>query len=36
MIWHPLARRVGNVFYDVETNAPLYHEDGHTTLEGGN
>jgi len=25
----PLARRSGNVFYDIETNVPLYHEGGH-------
>jgi len=24
----PLARRVGRVFYDIETGAPLYHDDG--------
>jgi len=31
----PLARRIGNVFYDIETNAPLYHEDGHGGVDGG-
>jgi len=25
----PLARRSGNVFYDIETDIPLYREDGH-------
>lgn len=25
----PFARRVGNVFYDIESNVPLYCEDGH-------
>ena len=27
----PLARRQGKVFYDIESNAPLYYEDGHAT-----
>lgn len=31
----PLARRVGNVFYDVATNAPLYHEDRPASLDDG-
>lgn len=26
----PLARRAGRVFYDFETNVPLYYEDDHT------
>jgi hypothetical protein len=26
----PFARRVGNVFYDIESNVPLYYEDRHT------
>ena len=33
----PLARRIGNVFYDIDTNAPLYHEDRPDALaDGGN
>jgi len=27
----PFARRDGNVFFDVESNAPLYYEDGHAS-----
>ena len=30
-----LARRVGTVFYDIETGAPLYHEDRPVALDDG-
>ena len=32
----PLAHRVGDVFYDIETDTPLYREDAHAAGEDGN
>ena len=31
----PFARREGHVFYDLETNVPLYYEDDHRALASG-
>lgn len=31
----PLARRIGNVFYDITTNEPLYREDRPAALDDG-